>query len=125
MFPYNAGVMMLNMPFMKRTNDEFIDWILRQHNGLDYGRKHLAAAAAAAAAAAFQALSVGHTLAACQAVFGATVRRSLARQHMQCRVLCLTLPCCARVLLQPTPFWTRVRSISFTRMRSRASPSAE
>ncbi|PRW61424.1 Glycosyl transferase family 8 [Chlorella sorokiniana] len=37
MFPYNAGVMMLNMPFMKRTNDEFIDWILRQHNGLDYG----------------------------------------------------------------------------------------
>ncbi len=46
MFPYNAGVILLNMPFMKRTNDEFIDWILRQHNGLDYGRERPCCAAA-------------------------------------------------------------------------------
>lgn len=29
--------MMLHMPYMKKTNDEFINWILTQHNGLDYG----------------------------------------------------------------------------------------
>ena len=39
-FPYNNGVMLWNMPYMKKTNAAFVDWILNQHNGLYYGRKH-------------------------------------------------------------------------------------
>ena len=31
--------MLWNMPFMKKTNADFIDWILNQHNGLYYGRE--------------------------------------------------------------------------------------
>lgn len=38
-FPYNNGVMLWNVPYMKRTNADFIKWILNQHNGLYYGRK--------------------------------------------------------------------------------------
>ncbi|KAI7845916.1 hypothetical protein COHA_000462 [Chlorella ohadii] len=37
-FPYNNGVMLWNMPYMKKTNAAFVDWILNQHNGLYYGR---------------------------------------------------------------------------------------
>lgn len=37
LFPYNNGVMLWNMPFMRKTNDEFVEWILKQHNGLHYG----------------------------------------------------------------------------------------
>ena len=40
LFPYNNGVMLWNMPFMKKTNADFIDWILSQHNGLHYGSEH-------------------------------------------------------------------------------------
>ncbi len=40
LFPYNNGVMLWNMPFMRKTNDEFVDWILNQHNGLHYGSEH-------------------------------------------------------------------------------------
>jgi hypothetical protein len=38
LFPYNNGVMLWNMPFMRKTNDEFVEWILNQHNGLHYGK---------------------------------------------------------------------------------------
>ncbi len=37
MFPYNAGVQLYNLPYMKQTNTDFINWILSQHNGLYFG----------------------------------------------------------------------------------------
>ena len=33
-FPYNAGIMLMNMPYLRQTNKQFIDWILEQRNGL-------------------------------------------------------------------------------------------
>ncbi|KAL4423982.1 hypothetical protein ABPG75_001283 [Micractinium tetrahymenae] len=33
-FPYNDGVMLWNMPYMRRTNAAFVAWILNQTNGL-------------------------------------------------------------------------------------------
>ena len=33
-FPYNDGVMLWNMPHMRKTNKAFVDWILGQNNGL-------------------------------------------------------------------------------------------
>ena len=46
MFPYNDGVMLWNMPYMRRTNAAFVAWILNQTNGLYFhgGRTSLAAA---------------------------------------------------------------------------------
>ena len=35
-FPYNDGVMLWNMHYMRKTNKEFIQWILSQKNGLYY-----------------------------------------------------------------------------------------
>jgi hypothetical protein len=35
-FPYNAGIMLLNMPHMRKTNRKFLDWIVSQKNGLYY-----------------------------------------------------------------------------------------
>ena len=40
-FPYNAGIMLLNMVYMRKTNRAFLEWILAQKNGLYYeGRQH-------------------------------------------------------------------------------------
>ncbi|KAI3432850.1 hypothetical protein D9Q98_010433 [Chlorella vulgaris] len=36
MFPYNAGIMLMNMPYMRQTNQKFVTWILSQKNGLYY-----------------------------------------------------------------------------------------
>lgn len=33
-FPYNDGVMLWNMPYMRKTNAAFVAWILNQTNGL-------------------------------------------------------------------------------------------
>ena len=33
-FPYNDGVMLWHMPYMRKTNQAFVDWILAQKNGL-------------------------------------------------------------------------------------------
>lgn len=43
-FPYNAGIMLMNMGYMRKTNQAFIDWIFAQKNGLYYegGHKHRA-----------------------------------------------------------------------------------
>lgn len=35
-FPFNAGVMLLNLPYMRQTNKAFVDWIFAQENGLYY-----------------------------------------------------------------------------------------
>lgn len=34
MFPYNAGIMLMNIPYLRKTNAAFVDWILSQQNGL-------------------------------------------------------------------------------------------
>ncbi|KAL4447483.1 hypothetical protein ABPG75_004702 [Micractinium tetrahymenae] len=34
MFPYNAGIMLMNIPYLRKTNADFISWILKQKNGL-------------------------------------------------------------------------------------------
>ena len=39
LFPYNAGIMLMNMPYMRKTNKAFLDWILAQKNGLYYPGK--------------------------------------------------------------------------------------
>ena len=33
-FPYNAGIMLMNVPLLRQSNEEFIAWILEQQNGL-------------------------------------------------------------------------------------------
>lgn len=33
-WPYNDGVMLWNLPYMRRTNKAFVDWTLSQRNGL-------------------------------------------------------------------------------------------
>jgi len=33
-FPYNDGVMLWNLPYMRQTNADFINWILTNNNGL-------------------------------------------------------------------------------------------
>ncbi|EFN52174.1 expressed protein [Chlorella variabilis] len=38
-FPYNAGIMLMNMPFMRKTNKKFLNWIVSQRNGLYYPGK--------------------------------------------------------------------------------------
>jgi hypothetical protein len=40
-FPYNAGIMLMNMPYMRKTNKKFLSWILSQKNGLYYPGKLL------------------------------------------------------------------------------------
>jgi hypothetical protein len=35
-FPYNAGIMLMNMAYMRKTNQAFVDWIFAQRNGLYY-----------------------------------------------------------------------------------------
>lgn len=35
-FPYNAGIMLMNMAYMRKTNKAFVDWIFAQKNGLYY-----------------------------------------------------------------------------------------
>jgi hypothetical protein len=35
-FPYNAGIMLMNMPYMRKTNKAFVEWIFAQKNGLYY-----------------------------------------------------------------------------------------
>ena len=35
-FPYNAGIMLMNMAYMRKTNNVFVDWIFAQKNGLYY-----------------------------------------------------------------------------------------
>lgn len=34
MFPYNAGIMLMNIPYLRKTNAAFVEWILSQQNGL-------------------------------------------------------------------------------------------
>ncbi|KAI7840394.1 hypothetical protein COHA_005895 [Chlorella ohadii] len=36
-FPYNAGVMLYNMPAMRRSYPAFLEWLLSQKNGHHYG----------------------------------------------------------------------------------------
>ncbi len=38
-FPYNAGIMLMNMPYMRKTNKKFLNWIVSQRNGLYYPGK--------------------------------------------------------------------------------------
>ena len=33
-WPYNDGVMLWNLPYMRRTNKAFVEWTLSQRNGL-------------------------------------------------------------------------------------------
>lgn len=33
-WPYNDGVMLWNLPYMRRTNQAFVNWTLSQRNGL-------------------------------------------------------------------------------------------
>lgn len=40
-FPYNAGVMLYNMPAMRRSYPAFLKWVLSQQNGHHYGRELL------------------------------------------------------------------------------------
>jgi hypothetical protein len=35
-FPYNAGIMLMNMPYLRKTSKAFIKWIFSQKNGLYY-----------------------------------------------------------------------------------------
>lgn len=37
MFPYNAGVALMNIPYLRQTNADFIAWLLKQRNGLYFG----------------------------------------------------------------------------------------
>ncbi|PSC70561.1 Glycosyl transferase family 8 [Micractinium conductrix] len=34
LFPYNAGIMLMNVPYLRKTNAAFVEWILKQRNGL-------------------------------------------------------------------------------------------
>ena len=38
-FPYNAGIMLMNMPYVRKTNKKFLNWIVSQKNGLYYPGK--------------------------------------------------------------------------------------
>lgn len=38
-FPFNAGVMLFNMPAMRRSYPAFLNWLLSQRNGHHYGGK--------------------------------------------------------------------------------------
>lgn len=38
-FPFNAGIMLMNIPYLKQTYPDFLRWILLQKNGLNFGGK--------------------------------------------------------------------------------------
>lgn len=42
MFPYNAGIMLMNIPYLRKTNEAFVNWILQQKNGLYFDGKQAA-----------------------------------------------------------------------------------